>query len=297
MLASGLNRFLVNTGGSNYRSGGDSVILFDLAVSLFWIEILVLATHGTFIQSSVPGDSSPNVDFGALAIKDVSGNSFAAGGSVAATDRVAPVLLTASGTVGTRQLNITFSEPINPTGIQSTSFTLTNTNGVGAAGPLSNCFATGALVSCQAASDFIFADVGGSTPDQVQVLGGSSIQDLNNNVAVASGPIAIQNSNLDSVAPVAVSVETADLNEDFVIDALIVTFSKPVLDSSAEAAQFSVVAGGSSITVTSIHTGAAVNDRVLQVRFSGASPTAGTALTPQLGYRTTGTLLVFPLTR
>lgn len=115
-------------------------------------------------------------------------------------------------------------------------------------------------------------------------LAGSTYTDTAGNAAGNFSNVSIA----DAAPPVIVSAATRDLDSDAKIDALYVTFSESVSDSSVNASHFSV-SGYAPLSFNPTLSGDSANDRHIYLSLTETGSTSDTQATPQLVY-TAGTL-------
>ena len=223
-------------------------------------------------------DATP-VTYTAGTLKDMPGQLHGEHWCGCQLDKAPPVIMSATSTVGSTTLTVTFSEPVGaatgPVGnLASGDFVYGNVFAGGATGIASmgtDADGLDRVVTVTVNSLFLLGDF---TTDTVHAAAGL-IYDGAGNTALPAGVVAITNS--DTTPPTILSRETEDLNGDGFIDAIRVSFSKPISDSTVTPANFTFSGG---VTATGFNTGGTADDAVISITFTDgvlktdAAPTA-----------------------
>ena len=231
------------------------------------------------VDGVLPTDAAPTLSIAAGGIQDLAGNANAAVSNFVSADGAPPVIMSATSTVGSTTLTVTFSEPVGtaagPAGsLVAADFVYGNVFGGGATGIASmgaDADGLDRVVTVTVNSPFVLGDFAADTIHAAAGL----IYDGAGNTALPAGVVAIANS--DTTPPTIFSRETEDLNGDGFIDAIRVSFSKPISDSTVTPANFTFSGG---VTATGFNTAGTADDAVISITFTDgvlktdAAPTA-----------------------
>jgi len=157
-----------------------------------------------------------------------------------ATDKAAAVIMSATAGEGSNELTVTFSEAVDTSNagagdLVTGDFGYVNNAGGGATDISSmggDADGTDNVVTLTVDANFVAGDF---NTDTIAAAAGQ-IYDLADNVA-STAPVAIKS---DLTPPTITAIETADLNSDGYIDAVHVTFSEAIDDSTVDAGDWGV---------------------------------------------------------
>ena len=230
----------------------------------------VLGTGATPAVSYLPGTVTDN---------DSTPIALAAQAVPAATDKAGPAILSAR-TYSTTQVEITFSEPVDDTSILGWGFTFSGFT-TGAANAPGIAAFTGLTANDNKVLVTLAATIGTAETGSVRATSAGSFRDLpgNTNTQTATVPVTAGISALPQIN----YVETFDLNNNGYIDALHVTFTTNMKDSTfAGAVTHLTVAGATGLGFSSTTNGDTANDNDVYITFTDNALTTDQA--PVLSY-------------
>ena len=135
------------------------------------------------------------------------------------------------------------------------------------------------VVTVTVNSPFVAGDFGADT---IRAAAAKIYDGAGNTAPITAVPITIS----DTIPPTILTLETVDLNGNGYIDAIRITFSKPISDATVNAANFTV-AGASGLTFSPTTNGDTPNNAVIYITFTDG--VLKTDATPTVTY-TAGTL-------
>ncbi|RME91188.1 MAG: hypothetical protein D6767_05580, partial [Candidatus Hydrogenedentota bacterium] len=298
----------VNNGRFDIKLGGAAVTgltfnptyLGDVADDN--VVYLLFTENNAYKTDAIP--TFNYIDNNTPGVTDIVGNALAAT-TFTVTDTAPPAMLSAFASDNTTILNgpdgddtvvITFSESTNAPVINSSNINtvLAPSNAhswLDGAGAITSAVWSSTTVANDTltitmGSDAVQATIQTDpTPDSI-TADGTTIQDAagnaTNNTITLSGTF-----NADSTPPTITSWETQDLNKNGQIDAIKITFSENIKDSSVRATDFAVT-GYTGLTFNSSANGDVADNNVIYISFT-ESGAPDTNATPAVSY-TQGTL-------
>ena len=284
----------------------DSTVSAAISNGMLGVNVGGIAQTLTFSTGSTADDATvvlqfqdgihdsgvrPNLTYPSDAvITDASGNRLAVWAVArVAIDAVAPRILSAQSNGTSKQLVVTFSEPVYPKndGVQNpllqTAFSYTDGN-TGVDSPVLSVSSvlegdgTDKVVTLTMNAFYLAGDFGA---DSIRPVA-TDVFDASGNAANTTAKLVV---TTDGLAPTILTVTTLDKNgaANGFIDTVQVQFSKAILDSSVTQGNWSLSGG---VTITGMVTGTA-NDNTVEFTFTDG--VLSTSATPTLTY-TSGTL-------
>ena len=216
-------------------------------------DIINVADDGTPLDAEIwigltdgvlASDALPLLSIASGGIENLAGSPNDTIIGFSSTDTASPVIWDAIGSIGTNDLTVVFSEPVDTSNIGAGNLTVADFvyidgNGVGATGIVSmGSDADGTDASVTITSDFLFVSQDTGTDAIEAAL--NQIFDLADNPA---GVAPVTLTTIDITPPTLSVLTTRDVNSDGYIDRLEAAFSEPVDAGSINRAKFSLSLG------------------------------------------------------